>query len=220
MLEFSAIISAVRKSKRSDQYVILAALYFLAADKEPVTSRKVSELLKRHDRKLSNITASLRSYVGYVEKANDKSPYLWRLTKKGVAQLRSLSGLELQTATKNETYETDIAFVCALEHPEHSSLQDATGGKSKWSVVGQSRYTHVYESTQIQTVDGQNLSVVATVATSMGLTAAAIATTQLILQFRPRLVVMVGIAAGLVGEIKSLVTSWLLTLVSTTTLAR
>src|SRR5206468_7761758 len=35
-----------------------------------------------------------------------------------------------------------------------------------------------------------------TTSTSMGLTAAAIATTQLLLQFRPRLVAMVGIAAG------------------------
>jgi nucleoside phosphorylase len=40
------------------------------------------------------------------------------------------------------------------------------------------------------------LRVVATASTSMGLTAAAIATTQLILQFRPRLVAMIGIAAG------------------------
>ena len=38
-----------------------------------------------------------------------------------------------------------------------------------------------------------------TTSTSMGLTAAAIVTTQLVLQFRPRLVVMVGIAAGTRG---------------------
>ena len=199
MIEFSAIISAVKRNKRTDQYMILSALYFLGADKEPVKSRKITDLLKRHDIILSNVTASLRSYTGFVEKANDKSPFLWRLTKKGLSQLRTLTGLELQTDVKDESYETDIAFVCALEHPEFSSLQESTGGKSSWSVVGQSRYAHVYEETQIHTDDGHELNVVGTVATSMGLTAAAIATTQLILQFRPRLVVMVGIAAGTRG---------------------
>ena len=196
MLEFSAIISAVKRNKRSNQYLILAAMYFLGADKTPVKSRAISDLLNRHDQKLSNVTAGLRSYTGYVEKSNDKSPYLWLLTKKGIAHFRTLSGLELKPEIRNEDYSTDVAFICALEHPEFSSLQEATGGKLKWSMVGHARLTHVYESTTIETTDGNALSVVGTVATSMGLTAAAIATTQLILEFRPRLVVMVGIAAG------------------------
>ena len=46
------------------------------------------------------------------------------------------------------------------------------------------------------TEGGAALRVVATTSTSMGLTAAAIATTQLVFQFRPRLVAMIGIAAG------------------------
>lgn len=171
-------------------------MYFLGADKTPVKSRAINDLLNRHDQKLSNVTASLRSYTGYVEKSNDKSPYLWLLTQKGIAQFRTLSGLELKREIKNEDYGTDVAFVCALEHPEFSSLQEATGGKSNWSMDGHARLTHVYESTTIETTDGKTLSVVGTVATSMGLTAAAIATTQLILEFRPKLVVMVGIAAG------------------------
>jgi nucleoside phosphorylase len=97
------------------------------------------------------------------------------------------------------SYGTDIAFVCALEHPEFTALQTATGGSSNWEIVGEVRYAHVYQSTQISTNDGKPLKIVGTVATSMGLTAAAIATTQLILQFRPRIVVMVGIAAGTRG---------------------
>jgi nucleoside phosphorylase len=44
--------------------------------------------------------------------------------------------------------------------------------------------------------NGATLRVIATTSTSMGLTAAAIATTHLVVQFRPRLVAMIGIAAG------------------------
>jgi nucleoside phosphorylase len=72
----------------------------------------------------------------------------------------------------------------------------AFGGKGGWKEVGDARHTHVYRETNMMTVDGKNLRVVATTSTSMGLTAAAIATTQLVLEFRPRLVAMIGIAAG------------------------
>lgn len=196
MLEFSAILSAVKPNQRTDQYVILAALYFLGANNTPVTSSQVTSLLKLHKRTLSNITSSLRSYSSYVERADATTPIKWRLTQKGAEQLRALSGLVLTARVDVGEYKTDVAFVCALEHPEFTAVQDAAGGKEKWSIVGEVKYAHVYESTHIITVGGKELSVIGTVATSMGLTAAAIATTQLILQFKPRIVVMVGIAAG------------------------
>lgn len=199
MLEFSAILSAVKPRQRTDQYVVLAALYFLDANRTPVTSRQISDLLKLHKIVPSNVSASLRSYSSFVELSDGSKPLKWRLTTKGIEQLRTLSGLELTSTVHQADYETDIAFICALEHPEFSALQAATGGKTKWNVVGEVRYAHVYQSTTITTKGGRDLTVVGTVATSMGLTAAAIATTQLILQFRPRIVVMIGIAAGTRG---------------------
>src|SRR5437879_8081837 len=48
----------------------------------------------------------------------------------------------------------------------------------------------------MQTTSGTGLRVIAVTASTMGLTAAAIATTHLVLQFRPRIVAMIGIAAG------------------------
>ncbi len=48
----------------------------------------------------------------------------------------------------------------------------------------------------VSTNGGKLLKVVATTSTSMGLTAASIATTQLVMQFTPRIVMMTGIAAG------------------------
>ncbi|HXI99493.1 MAG TPA: hypothetical protein VNG73_11170 [Gemmatimonadaceae bacterium] len=91
-------------------------------------------------------------------------------------------------------------MVCALEHPELLAVISAGGGTAKWSEVGDARHTHIYRETKIAAADGSSLRVVATTATSMGLTAAAIATTQLIMQFRPRIVAMIGIAAGTRGS--------------------
>lgn len=201
MLEFSAIVSAVKPKQRTDQYLVLAALYYLGANVEPVTSRDVSNLLALHIRKDApkNVNASLRSYTRFVELSGQDKPLKWRLTTSGLDHLRQLSGLELSSAIEASAFQTDVAFVCALEHPEFSSLIEATGGIKNWTEVGEKRYSHVYRSTQISTYSNKTLSIVGTVATSMGLTAAAIATTHLILQFRPRIVVMVGIAAGTRG---------------------
>ena len=57
-------------------------------------------------------------------------------------------------------------------------------------------YSHVYRESAFQTSAGTKLRIVGTTSTSMGLTAAAIVTTQLLLRFKPRLVAMIGIAAG------------------------
>jgi nucleoside phosphorylase len=198
MLEFSAILGAVKPRMRSDQYVILSALFYLGASAQPVTAKQISDLLELHLRRKipTNISASLRSYSHYVERSGRESPMKWRLTVKGIDRLRMLSGLELTTLSAECEYQTDVAFVTALEHPEFTALTDATGGSTKWQQIGEVRFSHLYRATHIKTTGDRSLSVVGTVATSMGLTAAAIATTQLILQFRPRIVVMVGIAAG------------------------
>lgn len=73
---------------------------------------------------------------------------------------------------------------------------NALGGVGNWKEVGDARHAHIYREASLATEGGATLRVVATTSTSMGLTAAAIATTQLVLQFRPRLVAMIGIAAG------------------------
>ncbi|BBO32592.1 hypothetical protein [Lacipirellula parvula] len=198
MLEFSAILSAVKPKQRTDQYLILSALYFLGANEAPVTVREISTLLRLHLQQSgpANISASLKAYTGLVEISGNETPRRWKLTLKGVERLRKLSGLELNTASRQSEYDTDIAFLCALEHPELSALIEAFGATSTWNEVGEARFSHVYRATTLTTLNGKPLSVVATASTSMGLTAAAIATTQLVFQFRPRIVVMVGIAAG------------------------
>lgn len=195
---FSTILSAVKPRDRTDQYVILAALFSLNAETTPVTVKQISQVLKLHlgSKIPSNVSASLRGYGAYVEPVDAGPPIRWQLKPEGVSKLRALSDLALTVVEKSTAFETDIGIVCALEQPELDAVLRALGGVKTWKEIGDARYTHVYREATLTTNSGKSLRVVATASTSMGLTAAAIATTQLILQFRPRLVVMIGIAAG------------------------
>jgi nucleoside phosphorylase len=195
---FSTILSAVAPRDRTDQYVILAALYSLNAVTTSITVKQVNEVLKLHlgNKTPHNVSGSLRKYTAYVEPAEPGPPMRWRLKQEGVARLRTLSGLALPTEATDTAFDSDIGIVCALEQPELDAVTTAFGGPNVWKEVGEARYTHVYRETSLQTNSGKTLRIVATASTSMGLTAAAIVTTQLIMQFRPRLIVMVGIAAG------------------------
>jgi nucleoside phosphorylase len=199
MLELSAILSAVKPRDRTDQYKILAALYSLNAHITPVTAKRINEVLVHQLGKNNaprNVSASLRAYSAYVDPAGDGSPLLWSMTPGGLDRLRSLSGLALASPARASEFSSDVGFVCALEHPELSALINATGGPTRWREVGDARFPHIYRQTELLIGMDKRLKLVCTSATSMGLTAAAIVTTQLVYQFRPRIVMMVGIAAG------------------------
>jgi nucleoside phosphorylase len=198
MVDIATLLSAVKPKERTDQYGILAALFALNAHTTSVTAKQVTKLLKLHlGAKIpSNVNASLRAYTAYVTPTDEGPPILWSLTPRGVDRLRSLSGLALSTASDAESFNSDIGIVCALEYPELAAVLRALGGVEAWTEVGDARHAHVYRQTTMASQSGAKLRVVATTSTSMGLTSAAIVTTQLVLQFRPRLVAMIGIAAG------------------------
>lgn len=197
MRDFSALIGAVKARGLTDQYKILSALFALGADTNPTTAKDLNALLKLNfgKRVPANTNACLRKYKAYV-RVEKGPPLRWALTPGGVDRLRELSGLSLAAAQDADQFLTDIGIVCALEHPEFSAVVDATGGPSAWRNIGSARFPHVYRACEITTTEGATLKIVATTSTSMGLTAASIVTTQLIMQFRPRIVVMIGIAAG------------------------
>lgn len=197
MIEFSIFLGAVKKNERTDQYLILAALYCLAAQVSPVSTKQVSDLLKLHltSKLPTNPNSSLRSYVGLVSPAKKGPPILWSLTPNGLNRLRSMSGLQLKSEIDVKEFESDIGIICALEFPEFDAVIKAFN-EAEWVELPDAKYTHVYRESSITTTTGEKLRIIGTTSTSMGLTAAAIATTQLIMQFKPRIVVMVGIAAG------------------------
>jgi nucleoside phosphorylase len=198
MQDWSALISAVKASERTTQYYVLSALYVLGAATQPVTATQVSELLNLQLRGKApkQLPKLLRRYHSDVRVAAAGPSLQWMLTDSGVSKLRSLSGLTLSAHSGKDSFDFDVGVVCALEQPEFAAVIAATGGKTRWSELGDARYPHVYRKAEVQTDDGKVLRIVGTTSTSMGLTAASIVTTQLILQFRPRIVLMTGIAAG------------------------
>jgi nucleoside phosphorylase len=113
------------------------------------------------------------------------------LTQPEVSQHDDRAAVESKPEFLNE-----VGIVCALEQPEFAAVEEAFGGASQWQPIGNAQFAHLYRSCTLRTVDQGALRVVGTTSTSMGLTAAAIVTTQLVMQFRPRIVVMIGIAAG------------------------
>lgn len=197
MNEFSTFLGAVKKTERTDQYLILGAMYCLAAQIKPIAAKQITSLLKLHlgSHTPSNVYASLRKYEGLVSPSHKGPPMLWSLTSDGLNRLRLLSGLQLKSETDIKEFESDIGIVCALEFPEFAAVMKAFD-ENPWNELSDPRFTHVYRENSIKTNTGETLRIIGTTSTSMGLTAAAIATTQLIMQFKPRIVVMIGIAAG------------------------
>ena len=98
----------------------------------------------------------------------------------------------------------DVLVVCALER-ELNGFQRATGGTEVWQDCSQDigdpfRVVQNYCTTEIQSDLGAQVKVVASSAANMGLVASAILTTQAVIIFNPKLVIMVGIAAGVRGD--------------------
>jgi nucleoside phosphorylase len=202
MLKLAEIANAVKPRERTDKYLILAALYCLNALNDPVTTRQVTALLKGQFGKRAvpdNVTASLTKYSAYVDPADVGPPRKWQLTQQGLAHLRALSGLSLVAPSNPSDFQSDVGVVCALEDPEWNAVAKAFGGANAWEEILDARYPHVYRECKFPVNVGSPLRMIGVTTTSMGLTAAAIATTQLVLRFQPRLVMMIGIAAGTEG---------------------
>lgn len=198
MEDLSTLLTAVKKSQRTEQFMVLAALYALGSFLEPVTAADVTAALNLNlgSQAPTNVSARLRDAAKYVRIASKGRPLRWALKEEGIARLRELTGLALKADTKEADHIADIGVVCALEQPEFAAVTDAIGGSGSWRSASDPRFPHVYQECDLATAKGGKLRIVATTATSMGLTAAAIVTTQLVMQFRPRIVAMIGIAAG------------------------
>jgi nucleoside phosphorylase len=90
----------------------------------------------------------------------------------------------------------DVVFICALRKPELEALRQVIG-KERWRDPQILRDPYQIEVAQIKESSGITLQCVAAAAQQMGLTAAAVLTSQLLHLFKPQLVIMTGIAAGI-----------------------
>lgn len=198
MPTFMEIFTAVPPRERTNTYKLLTTLYCLNASYAPVTVKEIRDRCSLHlnNGMPDNISQLLRRMPAFAEVADRGPPLTWKLTAKGLNELRVKSKLDLETHPGSSGYQSDVGVVCALESPEFSAVMDAMNGAAAWTELENPGIPHRYRETTLVTTAGRPLRVVGTASMSMGLTSAAIATTQLILIHRPRLVIMVGIAAG------------------------
>ncbi|WP_073562119.1 hypothetical protein [Archangium sp. Cb G35] len=116
---------------------------------------------------------------------------------KKTSSTSSTSKPQTTAATKSQTNNNtaDVVIVCALQTPELETLLQA--GKAKWErQPHSSKDPHTYHKATYKTKKGNNIKIIAGAPNQMGLSAVAVLATKMILHFRPKLVVMVGIAAG------------------------
>lgn len=89
----------------------------------------------------------------------------------------------------------DVVILCALARPELQKVLN-TGDAGWRNLPALDNDPSTYHETTYTTARGNSLRVVATAANQMGMPSSAVLATKMILRFRPRLVAMVGIAAG------------------------
>jgi nucleoside phosphorylase/CheY-like chemotaxis protein len=141
--------------------------------------------------------------------ANEFSSPLWKLVRFSSNEVEWREPLReaivyLQKSTKppfvsdGNTFHTDLAIFVALEDEELSSILNLDG---KWTEVKVSHDHSRYYCGCFVGPKG-SVSVVATSAPRMGMPAAAVAASKLISNFRPRIVAVAGICAGVRGKVE------------------
>jgi nucleoside phosphorylase len=192
---------------RTDRTKVLVALFSLDAHPDGQWLRAtdvVTHIKVQLGKKAvpTNINQTLRQAGPLVElKTGDTDgKLLWRLSATGVKSL-SDDGI-VDTAPTGSAGATgvagkcDVAIVCAIRKPELMAVFAAFGGQSAWEKIDAPSMSNMCYAHQFPTMAGGDIRLVATCASSMGLTSAAIVSTNLIYSFRPTLLLMIGIAAG------------------------
>ncbi|NMM03547.1 response regulator [Paraburkholderia sp. RP-4-7] len=98
----------------------------------------------------------------------------------------------------SHTTQFDIAIITALEHTELEAVRRLPCG---WQTFRQPDDFSVYYTGEVRTKDGAKKTIIATSLPRMGMASAASVTAKVCLKFRPKLLVMTGIAAGVKGEV-------------------
>jgi nucleoside phosphorylase/CheY-like chemotaxis protein len=97
---------------------------------------------------------------------------------------------------KGQEYASDLAIVCALDDPELSSIKTLPWHWEKWRLAADPT---IYLKGSYE-VSGRLYTVHAAASARMGMTAAAIVATKMVIAFRPRYIANVGIAAAIQGR--------------------
>ena len=94
--------------------------------------------------------------------------------------------------TSATDYDFDVAVICALENPELSEVKRLPYNWSPYGIIG--------DSTDYFTGSYNGKKIICAAAYEMGMSASAVLATKLVAQFRPRYLVMTGIAGGVSSQ--------------------
>jgi nucleoside phosphorylase len=108
-------------------------------------------------------------------------------------RIMMLAAQENSLNSSRPVLSADIVVVCALHSPELENVL-ALSATAEGPRIAADPQT--YHSTEWKTEGGTALRVVLAAPNQMGLTASGVLTAKMIMQFRPKLVIMAGIAAG------------------------
>src|ERR1022692_1828023 len=100
-------------------------------------------------------------------------------------------------AVVEEEYQTDLAIICALNSPELESVRRLGWAWTRIELAND--HIPYYRGEYVRSGEGRVVHAAA--APRMGMTAAAVLATKMILAFRPRYLAMSGIAAGIRGRV-------------------
>lgn len=117
---------------------------------------------------------------------------------------------KLQINIDNKSY--DVAIITALNEEidpvrkafsayEQKIASSNSRDTHEWIDIQLKDDPHVYKATRIEKTNGKYLNVISSSATKMGMTNTAILATKMILKFKPKIIVMLGICAGKRGSV-------------------
>ncbi|TRO30100.1 response regulator [Pseudomonas sp. ALS1131] len=137
-----------------------------------------------------SLGADLWTTLEYNPSSNE---WLENLTRK----LRHIIQTKFSASTAQE-YQTDICIITALRKPELYSVLNLPWGWSEYNIQNDPT---TYHRCNVN-IDSKDRSIIAASAPRMGMPAAAALSMKMIMQFKPRYIIMPGISAGIRGKVE------------------
>lgn len=107
-----------------------------------------------------------------------------------------LKTMKVHVTTLEKKY--DVVFLTALPHTEYEAVLDLP---LDWKEHQEVNDDSIYHTSDIITSSGSSLSIIATTLPHMGIAAAASTTASLCVKFKPSLIIMTGICAGILDRV-------------------
>jgi nucleoside phosphorylase len=111
-----------------------------------------------------------------------------------------INGFEqlISTEKSTESYNYDIAIICALKTPEYDAVKNLS---NDWIQIKKENTALLFEETYFE-FENKKLKVIAAYIDKIGMVPTAVLSTQVIELFRPKYLTMTGISAGIEGEVE------------------